>query len=428
MRKVETVSTTKGQRCDRASAKNDRGAVAIFSALAMTVLLGSAALAVDVGSWYTQRRAMQSAADAAAKSAALELARKNTESGAQAAALEDAGINGYSAATGAKLTVGFGTTAAGAKTVSVDISKPGGQFFSSMFLGDVTIATHSVASPTGAGGTACMVALNPNKEKALSIDSNTNITLKNCGIQVNSDHSQAMKADSNSKVSADFISTVGGYLIGSSASVTPTPMSGASAMADPLADLPQPSVGACSYNNKIVNSPGNTTVTLNPGVYCGGLAVKSNAVVTLNPGMYVIKNGKFLLDSNVKLTGTGVMFFLTGTNGVVAWDSNTITTLTAPTTGPYKGILFFQDRAFGGLHDFDSNNQNKTMVGTLYFPKATFNSDSNSTFNSSSCTMIIADNFVFSSNAGLVVDFDPTACPVPLPDGLTSQGVSLVES
>lgn len=426
MQRIETVSASGAWGCDGASAKNDRGAVAIFSALALTVLLGSAALAVDVGSWYTQRRAMQSAADAAAKSAALELARKSSEGDAQAAALEDAELNGFSVATGAKLDVAFATTAAGAKTVAVDITKPGGQFFSSMFLGNVTISTHSVASPTAGGGTACMVALNPNKEKALSIDSNTKITLKNCGIQVNSNHGQAMKADSNANVSADFISTVGGYLIGSNASVTPTPVSGASVMADPLASLPQPSVGACNYNNKIVNSPGNTTATLNPGVYCGGLQVKSNAVVTLNPGMYVIKNGKFLLDSNVKLTGTGVMFFLTGSGAVVAWDSNTTTNLTAPTTGPYKGILFFQDRAFGGLHDFDSNNQNKTMVGTLYFPNATFNSDSNSTFNSSSCTMIIADNFVFSSNAGMVVDFDPTACPVPLPDGLTAQAVSLV--
>jgi uncharacterized membrane protein len=51
------------------SVRSDGGAVAVLSALSLTALLGFAALAVDVGALYAQRRALQSATDAAAMAA-----------------------------------------------------------------------------------------------------------------------------------------------------------------------------------------------------------------------------------------------------------------------------------------------------------------------------------------------------------------------
>lgn len=54
--------------------KNDDGAVAILFAIVFLVLVGIAALAVDVGYWYTCKRQLQSAADAAALAGCQELA------------------------------------------------------------------------------------------------------------------------------------------------------------------------------------------------------------------------------------------------------------------------------------------------------------------------------------------------------------------
>ncbi|HEY9344122.1 MAG TPA: pilus assembly protein TadG-related protein, partial [Inquilinus sp.] len=48
----------------------DRGAIAPFAALMLLPLIGTAALATDVGLWYAQRRHLQAAADMAALSAA----------------------------------------------------------------------------------------------------------------------------------------------------------------------------------------------------------------------------------------------------------------------------------------------------------------------------------------------------------------------
>lgn len=50
--------------------RNQRGAVSILTALGMTALIGSAALAVDIGSLYLDRRKLQGIADAAALAAA----------------------------------------------------------------------------------------------------------------------------------------------------------------------------------------------------------------------------------------------------------------------------------------------------------------------------------------------------------------------
>src|SRR3546814_12559781 len=47
---------------------DQRGAIAVITALALPVLLGFAALGVDVAGWYAQARAIQTAADAAALS------------------------------------------------------------------------------------------------------------------------------------------------------------------------------------------------------------------------------------------------------------------------------------------------------------------------------------------------------------------------
>jgi hypothetical protein len=53
--------------------KDDRGSVIAFTVGFLVVLLGVSALVVDVGSWFTERRHLQAAADAATMAAAQDL-------------------------------------------------------------------------------------------------------------------------------------------------------------------------------------------------------------------------------------------------------------------------------------------------------------------------------------------------------------------
>lgn len=101
--------------------KNEDGAVVIIVALMMTVLMGFAALAIDIGFMYNQRRALQNAADAGALAGVLELELTgNYESVAKTAVLKNIAIPVED------ITV----TLVNAKTVKVDVKQVAERIFS----------------------------------------------------------------------------------------------------------------------------------------------------------------------------------------------------------------------------------------------------------------------------------------------------------
>jgi uncharacterized membrane protein len=75
--------------------RNQRGQVLVLATLAMVVFMGFAALAVDIGFYYTARRQMQTAADAAAISAAYALRSAGNYTSAGQAASDTAKLNGF---------------------------------------------------------------------------------------------------------------------------------------------------------------------------------------------------------------------------------------------------------------------------------------------------------------------------------------------
>jgi hypothetical protein len=71
----------------RLAADRDRGQVIVIFALALFALMGAAGLAVDIGRFYTERRWLQNAADAAALAAANSYSRGDSQAIARAEAL-----------------------------------------------------------------------------------------------------------------------------------------------------------------------------------------------------------------------------------------------------------------------------------------------------------------------------------------------------
>ena len=71
----------------------------------------------------------------------------------------------------------------------------------------------------------------------------------------------------------------------------------------PLADAtPATTVNALEGNNT-----GNTSRTLQPGTYVGGIHVSGNATVTFAAGTYYLKGGGFSVAGNASVTGSGVL-------------------------------------------------------------------------------------------------------------------------
>jgi hypothetical protein len=124
--------------------------------------------------------------------------------------------------------------------------------------------------------------------------------------------------------------------------VTPTPLEHQPIRPDPLADLPVPPVssivvrraskttingtspGQCTSNGLVAGTNG---CILEPGVYVGGIDLKSSATIFLRPGLYVLKDGGLSLGAQSSLytvpaTGTGSTGTTAATWGTACGDTN----------------------------------------------------------------------------------------------------------
>ena len=116
--------------------------------------------------------------------------------------------------------------------------------------------------------------------------------------------------------------------------------------------------------------------TICPGIY-SQINVSGNASLTLNPGIYIIEGGGLTVSGNASISGTGVMIYNAGSNypssggnfGGITLSGNGTFSLSAPTSGPYAGVLIFQSRQNTRALSF-SGNAMAGMVGTIYAANA----------------------------------------------------------
>src|ERR1035441_1235592 len=194
----------------------------------------------------------------------------------------------------------------------------------------------------------CVYALDPTAANALSISGAVTINVPSCGVVVDSSSSKAFTFSGAGSFTAKYFDVVGGYSTSGAVTLSPKPVTGSASQADPLTFLTPPTSNVCTYTNYKV-STGSTT--LNPGTYCNGITISGATTVTFNPGTYILMGGGLNVTEASILKGTGVTFFLTkglGYNyGPLSVSGAVVATLSAPTSGPYYGILFYQDRTIG---------------------------------------------------------------------------------
>jgi hypothetical protein len=192
-------------------------------------------------------------------------------------------------------------------------------------------------------------------------------------------------------------------------STSTTPITGASPMSNPFASLPAPTVGACAYTNYTVG--GGATVTLNPGVYCGGLNIANGATATLNAGTYILKGGGLTFAGGATITGTGVMFYNTYGTGYpyapFTFNNGTTETLVAPTTGTYAGILLFQDpTVVGGAASTFAGGTSANLTGAIYLPTTALSFSNGA---GAAYTIIVADSVSFTG--GVTINNNYSSLP-----------------
>ena len=186
-----------------------------------------------------------------------------------------------------------------------------------------------------------------------------------------------------------------------SPTLSPQPVTGVAAVADPLASLPLPAIptGLTSYGSKSIG--GSTTTTIQPGIYTqisisgaakvtlaagtyviqgGGLTASASAVVTISSGTSIILEGGGLsVSGNATVSGTNVTVFNFGTGyngttdggtyGPITVNGSGKVSLTAPSSGTYTGILIFQGRSNTNALTF-SGAAMQGVGGVIYAPAA----------------------------------------------------------
>jgi hypothetical protein len=251
------------------------------------------------------------------------------------------------------LTFGNGSTAGNSDTL----------YFTSAPAGSTSPTTPSNPS---------LIVLDGSSPGALSVVGNANVAVSGGGtLAVDSSSSSAITASGNAEVAAGTIDVVGSTSTNGNANISGTIDTGASPVADPFASLPVPSTAGLQQF-QAVHISDHSHVTLQPGVYTGGIDVSGQASVFLMPGIYILQGGGLSISGGATVVGNHVMIFnspLNANEGINVTGHGSLV-LSGPESGTYKGIAIFQAPGAGSPITVDGQGS-ITVQGIVYAPAAT---------------------------------------------------------
>lgn len=393
--------------------RDEDGAMIVVIALMMTALMGLLGLGVEVGTWYMERRTLQTAADAAAIAGALENARGNRAAMTTAAAKE-AVRNGTGAGDSVQL---FSPPTSGAfvgRTDAVEaiVTRRQPALFSAVLnAGPATITARAVALLNDTGR-ACVLALDGSRASAVLARGNPDVQMAGCMIASNSNAATAIDMGGNAFVNALSIWTAGGIAVSGNASLRLAQPATTHSwpLPDPYAGIGVPPLPTCA-SPKVTKI--NKTQALPKGVYCGGLDVSGNTHLKLEPGEYYLDQGNLTVQGNVTIDcptciADGVTIVFTSTRsssliGGLRLSGNLDVTLRArggPGV-PFPGIVFYQDRRAPAGTNLVTGNTVMNISGALYFPAQDIQWTGNNSTASAGCVQIVALAVTFTGNAAL---------------------------
>jgi len=373
-------------RTFRSFAPDRRGNVAIMFALSASVLTIGLAGAVDYSHASSVRSKMQEALDTA-----VIAGEKASASGTQSAALTTAAevFSGNFAAVSTSATSTFTFNADGSLSGSASYTMP--TFFGAI-MAQPNIAMGVRSKAAGSASSVCILLVDPSASQSLLANSGTNITASNCEIDVSSTANPDAIFNSGVTINASKTCLKSANYIKNGGTINNLTASCSTATNPYVGVLPAPASTTCSGATANGGNYNGGNVTLTPGVYCGWFNFNSAPTVTLQPGVYVIKNGGWNVDGGT-WTGTGVTFYFADTSHI-QFNSGMNMTLSAPTSGTYSGILFYEPDGLSVSQFVFDDSVSESLSGLIYLPsrQLTFNSTSNV---SSPTVTVIADSAIF---------------------------------
>jgi Flp pilus assembly protein TadG len=383
--------------------KDERGVALVVVALSMVVLMGFLALGIDVGTLRYQKRLQQTAADAAALAGASNLAYN---SGVILGAQNASAANGFTDNGGGVVSACGSSAAVGTVCVQVDNPPLSGPhtgssgyvevlvaavhptyFAKIMGINKETVTARAVAANVG-GNNGCAYALNPNTAgiEGIAVQGHADLNGPTCAIVDNGNLDLTGNAYTVESSTTGVSGTVSGKTSNVTCTTEPTdcPATGVPPSGDPMSYLTPPAVGT-----PVNFDPSNIIA----GTTYNGISITGNGTVNFPAGTYIVDGGSFTCHGTPTITGTGVTFYFT--NGATIDCSGTDNIqFSAPASGPYAGILFYQDPndtvgpTLGG-------NTGSFFDGAVYFPSSQVTFSGNTSF---SIAMVVAGSIALAGN------------------------------
>jgi len=376
------------------------GQILIVFVIAFTLVAGAVAMMLDGGRVYWEKRMAQNAADSAAMAGGHELRRGSdlTTTTVINWIKDDGELHGYQAS---EIRVFY--------PPKTGIHKDDTQFVEAVVTRDVPLTfmrffgwtTANVKGRATAGlqtgGEACMIALNNDPtQDGMRFNGTGNLTA-NCGLMTNSTDPSAMRNVGGGDVQASWVGVTGGYTGGGT--TNPSPTTSVPPILDPLSELPVPSSSTMAMGSK-TTSGGVTTYT--PGYYPQGIKITG--------GTHVFSAGEYFTGKGIQVTGGDIsgseVFFYNGStnpNQGIEFGGNGLAELSAPTSGTYKGVLFFGNPNTpnrGSGNKILRGNANSFFQGSLYFPSQHLDWAGNPE-NSNKWALVIGDTIDVSGNTNM---------------------------
>lgn len=355
--------------------RDESGQTLILVALALTGILGIVGLATDVGVLLHAKRNLQIAADAAAIAGAKEIRIDSTQiiAAGKAASAQNGftdGVNGTSVNIYPPPVDGPNINKAG--YVEAIVRQPQPTFFMRLFsFTSMPVLARAVAFNGATNDVQCVRANDKTGADTIKLQGSFNVDAPGCTVIDNSSDPAALDfvggsgKNGNGTLTAGYIGVVGGET-GKTSDSSPAPVTGIPQTSDPLASLISPP----TYSGCAATPTGNTWGPASAGgtvCYSGNISVSNN--ITMNPGVYVF-TGTLGLQGNGSLTGTGVTIYLpSGATLGGGGNGNTTLNLTAPTSGPYAGILIYEDASNTNTISLNGTPV-ANLTGIIYAPSA----------------------------------------------------------
>lgn len=365
--------------------KNQQGNMAIMFALGVSVVSLITAASVDTASLVSTKSKMQDSLDTAALFVSTN---KNVDT-----VMEDAKelfLSNFSSASNLRdLSVDF--------NISDDQVTLTAQASQSLFFGGVLnrptakiSASTTVEYISESEQPPCIIALNPNAQPGITLNSGANIQTTGCEAQVHSTRNPAVSI--NSGVTWDVGRTCvagsritdnsrSGIEIETSCEVDPDPYEGV---------YPEPNSNNCNFRNINYN---DSRITLSPGTYCGFFNFNNgNAKVTFRPGLYVIRDGGWNVNGGT-WEGDGVTFYYADTSRI-QFNSGVSANMSAPISGDYKDVFMTEAPGLSTSQFILNDSRGFLFEGILYLPsrQVIFNSGATTDLRTAS---FVADSFIF---------------------------------